>query len=147
MKTLIVYGRERKKVRLLPTIRRIRFGPTDDDCWEWIGRLTPQGYGRDTGSGEAHRTTYQMWRGDIPEGLELDHLCRNRRCVNPWHLEPVTRAENVRRAGMTITHCKNGHEYTPENTYWRPGPGGGARDCRACIRARVRLYKQRKVAA
>ncbi|MEV4271931.1 HNH endonuclease signature motif containing protein [Micromonospora aurantiaca (nom. illeg.)] len=82
----------------------------------------------------AHRIAYEMKRGPVPDGLELDHLCRNRRCVRPAHLEPVTRRTNLLR-GETIparlaerTHCRHGHEFTPENTYqWR-----GSRFCRTC---------------
>jgi hypothetical protein len=94
----------------------------------------------------AHRVAYELVIGQIPAGLELDHLCRNVVCVNPAHLEPVTRAENMRRRSAAQTHCKHGHEFTPENTYyyWH---GGRHRACRACGRATVARYKQRKQAA
>lgn len=114
------------------------------DCIEWAGYIKPNGYGQ-TGAGEpAHRAAYVASRGPIPEGLEIDHLCRNKQCVNPDHLEPVTRAENARRRFADYTHCANGHEYTIANTYRRPS---GFRDCRACGRERVRAYKSRKKAA
>lgn len=120
-------------------------------CWRWTGRPTTKGYGRanykplgyrDAG---AHVVVRHLLVGPTPEGLELDHLCRNRWCCNPDHLEPVTHAENMRRSGPAQkTHCLNGHEYTPENTYIRPN---GRRDCRACIRERVAAYKERTLAA
>ena len=69
-------------------------------CWEWRGKLSPNGYGRMMFRGTAHmshRVAYALMRGPIPEGLVIDHLCRNRACCNPWHLEPVTNGENVRR--------------------------------------------------
>lgn len=82
--------------------RRIRSTPVDPDtgCWIWTG-ATSVGYGRIRVDGRldmAHRVSYQLFVGQIPEGLDLDHLCMNRRCCNPSHLEPVTRAENMRRA-------------------------------------------------
>lgn len=73
----------------------------DNGCWEWQGELNSNGYGRVWRNNKrimAHRGFYELHRGPIPEGLELDHLCRNKPCVNPAHLEPVTHAENVRRA-------------------------------------------------
>lgn len=68
------------------------------NCWVWLGALSPEGYGR-VGTKYAHRIVYEQHVGPIPPGLQLDHLCRNTRCVNPAHLEPVTRAENLARAG------------------------------------------------
>lgn len=104
------------------------------DCWEWH-RVDPNGYGTvfQPVRGEArlpHRWAYQFLRADIPDGLELDHLCRNRRCVNPWHLEPVTRRVNAQRGVGSKEACVNGHPYTEENTYVRPDRG--TRMCRAC---------------
>lgn len=114
------------------------------DCWEWTAFLTPDGYGRfglDGAIVAAHRTAYELVVGPIPDGLQIDHLCRNRKCVNPDHLEPVTQLENARRGfWATKTHCKHGHEFTPENTYIRPT---GARQCRTCNRAAVATYKAR----
>lgn len=84
--------------RLLPKI------DTSGDCWEWQGAVDPNGYGRFHIDGRmlgAHRVTYQMLVGEIPEGRDLDHLCRNRRCVRPSHLEPVSRYENLMR-GETL---------------------------------------------
>ncbi len=91
----------------------------------------------------AHRLSYQVNVGPIPEGLQLDHLCRRRECFNPEHLEPVTARENILRSPIAVatlnaakTHCPQGHEYTPENVYDVPAssPGRG-RQCKACGRA------------
>lgn len=112
-----------------------------DQCWIWLGRVHKRyGAARHT---TAHRYVYEQLVGPIPEGLELDHLCKTPLCVNPAHLEPVTRMENIRRRYADYTHCANGHEFTDENTYIRPS---GHRDCRACIRVRVRAYKARRAA-
>lgn len=91
-------------------------------CWEWTGSINNKGYGEvsiNRKKQRAHRVIYELLVGKIPDGLEIDHLCRNRNCVNPKHLEPVTRLENIRRAlpfKKKITHCKNGHKFTKENT-------------------------------
>jgi hypothetical protein len=112
-------------------------------CWEW-NRPEPNGYGKFTlvGNGKrrcvwAHIVSYTLNVGTVPAGLELDHLCRNTRCVNPAHLEPVTRRENVMRSNAPCAvvartnRCKRGHEYTSENTIINPTHGG--RQCRACV--------------
>lgn len=104
-------------------------------CWIFTGSK-PSGYGRIAAGGrgngplQAHRVAYEIVVGKIPDGLVLDHLCRNPACVRPDHLEPVTNAENVRRGlrGRLTTACPQGHAYTPENTYvYR-----GHRYCRRC---------------
>jgi len=122
-----------------------------DGCWSWVGS-TRSGYGVFSIGGKhrrtmaAHRLVYELLVGPIPEGLQIDHLCRNRGCVRPSHLEPVTAAENVRRAILAGSRdkpaCKWGHPFNAENTYWHPN---GQRGCRAC--ARERANRQRRDAS
>lgn len=99
-----------------------------DGCWQWKSLRSGDGYGRVRHQKKdqlAHRVVYELLVGPIPEGLTLDHLCRNRGCVRPAHLEPVTLAENTRRGqGMSArnarkTHCLNGHALTSENLDFR----------------------------
>lgn len=124
-------------------------------CWLWTARTNDSGYGCFWFNGKvtlAHRASYEIFGGLVPEGLELDHVkergCLNRHCVNPAHLEPVTHQDNVRRgdAGAhwsSKTRCPVGHEYDEENTYV---DSTGRRNCRECSRNRVRAYRARKKA-
>lgn len=116
---------------------------TANECWPWTAGKTAQGYGgfhpaKNT-TVLAHRWSYRDAHGSLDSSLVVDHLCRNRTCVNPAHLEQVTNLENLRRGeGYALANgmrsaCINGHEYTPDNTYI--DPSGGAR-CRRCARIR-----------
>ncbi len=117
-------------------------------CWFWTGYPCGNGYAQirvDRRLTMAHRWAYEYFIGDIPNGLELDHLCRTRHCVNPWHLEPVTHQVNTIRAGLAKNHCPKDHEYTPENT------GRSSAGARVCIKCRrdngrewMRAYRAKK---
>lgn len=120
-----------------------------DECWPWLSYRNRGGYGcwqpRIGYKVMAHRHAYEDKVGPIPEGLVIDHLCRNRACCNPAHMEPVTIGENVMR-GETLsaalarrTECPQGHAYTPENTKRN---SGGHRECRECDKARKRRAYQ-----
>lgn len=126
----------------------------DDECVEWIGAIDTDGYGRVTIGGRwrpAHRVVYEMVVGPIPTGLSLDHLCRNRRCVNPTHLDPTdSRTNTLRGVGPTAvnhrkTHCAHGHPLSGDNLLLRVGRVG--RDCKECGRTRAREYQRRTRAA
>lgn len=127
--------------RSLPERFHLSYVVGPNDCWSWR-RPSPNGYGMIYANGRpqwAHRAGYELLVGPIPKGLELDHLCRNRACVNPAHLEPVIHRENCLRGvsrnaeNARKTHCLRGHEFTPENTY-HPPKRPTRRYCRACAR-------------
>lgn len=124
-------------------------------CWLWIGTTDKLGYGRLWWEGRpslAHRVVYNAAKAPIPNGLSLDHLCRNPTCVNPDHLEPVTHKVNVLRGegfgakNKRKMHCDNGHPFTEVNTIERTD-GSGWRACRTCRNAANAAYHQRKIAA
>jgi HNH endonuclease len=143
--------REPRDLRL-----RIRDSVIIDDatgCWIWQRKCMKRDrYGLMTVAKRtrlAHRVAYEAFVGPIPDGLQLDHLCRNRPCVNPAHLEPVTSRENVLRSPIAQaalnaakTHCPRGHEYTSENTYLC-GPYKRWRLCRRCMRERGAVHPGR----
>jgi hypothetical protein len=129
--------------------RRLGFEVSDDGCWTWVGGLNPDGYatfGGRRGSWpiKVHRFMYALRHGD--PGQPLDHICRNRACGNPDHMEPVTIAENVRRGAsrsgvlyVPVAACVNGHRYDEGNTLI---DSAGARRCRTCTRTHARLNQR-----
>lgn len=115
-----------------------------DGCWDWTGAKNTNGYGRiqvDGKTAYAHRASYEHYVGPIPDGLHLDHLCRNRSCVNPAHLEPVTCRENIHRGqgNSSKTHCPQGHPYSG----WNLAIVNGRRICVTCRRERVRIANRK----
>ena len=112
-------------------------------CINWTGTKTPEGYGKIGRDGKivtTHRAMYEMFAGPIPEGLHLDHLCRNRACANVAHLEPVTPKENTARGLNGLrSHCVQGHPYDEGNTGHR---ARGDRYCRTCMREYARRKRQ-----
>ena len=125
-------------------------------CWNWIGAKSKTGnvyygfIGVARKNALAHRTMYQLERGEIPQGMTLDHLCRNTLCVNPEHLEPVPMRENTLRGTSPVarnaqkTHCDHGHEFSEENTSWVQDKYGRVRHCKECVRRNSREYQRRK---
>ena len=138
-----VYDRGTPEERFWPKVNKT------DSCWLWTASKSSDGYGGFRLAGKmvrAHRFAYELLVGPIPDGLELDHLCRVRECVNPKHLEAVTLQENIRRGNTgknngNKTHCPQGHEYTEANIYITPE---GKRHCRECGRIRMRAYHAKK---
>lgn len=127
-------------------------------CWLWTGAQTSSGYGEmvvgsKRGPGPrmayAHRLSYEHWKGEIPPRFDIDHLCRQRCCCNPSHLEAVTHRENNMRGdryaqgapNRSKTHCRHGHPFDERNTSVRPT---GARRCRACEAAAARRRKAQR---
>lgn len=121
-----------------------------ETCWNWIGQIVA-GYGVISFGGKsqkAHRISWEMEHGPIPEGLTIDHLCRNKRCIrpDPSHLEPVTNTVNIRRGnGLFVmnarkTHCNHGHPFISENTDRDPR---GNRRCRTCMREADRRHREK----
>jgi hypothetical protein len=122
-----------------------------DECWRWTGWINDAGYARlrlKRGALTVSRFAYELATTEpVATGVHIDHLCRNRWCVNPAHMEPVTPRENtIRGVGLSArraaqTHCQRGHEFTPENTYRKPGRSNRpheSRECRTCRRERQR---------
>lgn len=121
-----------------------------DTCWLWYGCKNQGGYGQISIKNIprlAHRITYEIFKGDIPRGLEIDHLCRVRNCINPDHLESVTKTENNRRAqpfrASLYTHSCGDRHLKGDNLYISPN---GDRNCRECNLKSVLKYQRKKVA-
>ncbi len=118
---------------------------SETGCWEWIAGRYRNGYSKFCYRGRyriAHRVAYRWFVGRLIEGLEIDHLCKNKCCVNPEHLEQITHRENQRRGNNPQNHqdtscCPHGHEYTAENTYTH---SDGRRSCRTCQRLAALKY-------
>lgn len=114
------------------------YGIAESGCWEWKRSRNSRGYGLISDRGVvllAHRVSYELHVGPIPEGMTIDHLCRVKACVNPAHMEVVSREENSRRGspGTGQTHCKRGHELAGANVMVKPRRNGRTiRNCRAC---------------
>jgi hypothetical protein len=129
--------------------RRVEF--KSGDCWYWRGFITKQGYGR-VKLGDrlyyAHKVSYLVSVGDVPVGLELDHMCRTRDCVNPYHMEPIpgvtNMLEGVSPSGLNSrkTHCKRGHALNEGNTYSDPKKAN--RSCRVCQRLHSETFRRRQ---
>ena len=153
--------RKRREIGIGPTVvkpaieRFLAKVVKTDSCWLWNGFTTNEGYGR-FDKQSVHRFSYQHYIGAIPEGLEIDHLCNVRNCVNPEHLKPVTQKENVRRAvergsfknhtlagkaKSSKTHCPQGHEYAGDNLII--DSHSGARRCRICTVDKTLRYLEK----
>ncbi len=149
------YYRNRKPLKPLKTSLARFMEKVDKQpafgCWLWTAAVSKGGYGRfgvDGGVGYAHRWVYEHFIGLVPEGLDIDHLCRVRNCVNPDHLEPVTRGENIRRGRSHTrekTHCPKGHPYSGENLVVHNLKNGKrCRKCRICLRKHAAEFFARR---
>jgi len=141
-----------KPIELTDSLRHrfhSKYIPSEDGCWDWTAAVSSAGYGVIQAGGRtnslllAHRVAYSIHTGSIAEGRVIDHLCRNRRCVNPYHLEAVSFEENVRRGDTYSSgsprrdkkHCPQGHPYSGDNLRMN---SNGSRSCRTCIKANAR---------
>ena len=133
-----------RSIALLERIQS-KYAEDENGCWIWNAARDRHGYGHIKVGGRlgrllrAHRVAYELLVGPIPEGLQLDHLCRVRSCINPAHLEPVTSGENTRRSPWnSATHCRNGHARPIDSP-------AGRRRCLVCHRAACKRYRLRSL--
>lgn len=136
----------------LPNYVEEKIARQSNGCWLWKGSLSVDGYGAVRYKKQlwaCHRLVYVLLKGEFDLTLELDHKFSHegcqRHCVNPDHLEPVTSAENKRRAKLRRTHCPNGHEYIEDNIYMSTYRGYTCRRCKICVRAASARYKEHKL--
>ena len=137
------------RIKTLESLKSRTVVSNESTCGEWQGARQKQGYGHVWHDGRivsTHRLAYALAVAPIPEGMTVDHLCFNPPCVNPDHLRLLSRRDNQKnQRSAQATHCKEGHEFTKENTYIRPT---GRRQCRACnASAARRLYERKRRAA
>lgn len=126
--------------------RKVEFS---DDCWLWTAGVNEAGYGRFHTGGTpkvmyAHRYSYQLANGPIPEGMEINHVCRTRACVNPAHLQLIGVIEHRRLDARRADHCPQGHVYDEANTYVEVTKTSRKKKCRACARDRARARRAQK---
>jgi len=130
---------------------RAKYVEKTSGCWVWTASCFRNGYGqfRDSSlpTALAHRVAWIIFVGPIPDGMQIDHLCRNTLCVNPAHMELVTNQTNSERGRGSITECKHGHPYNEENTYWKfDQTRGWRRSCRICAREAHRRASRKRAA-
>lgn len=125
----------------------------ENACWDWVGYKNVNGYGIFNVDGKpqyAHRISYEIYKGKIPKHLEIDHLCRNRACINPTHLEAVSSRENTIRGESPFgknarkTHCPKGHPLSGRNLILRRNKNSFTRGCRICSREGWRKYNKKR---
>lgn len=146
-----IYKRKPRTLKVKPLDRFLSKVNKTGECWNWVARVDKDGYGvfsLNRKNVRAHRYSYEEYKGKIGSGLVIDHLCRNKSCVNPDHMETVTNKENILRGfwGGAInhrkTHCINGHPLSGKNLYVQVKTG--KRYCRTCDRRRGTEYEKRK---
>ena len=144
---------------LIDSLMDLSIPEPNSGCWLWMGCLCPDGYGKVyakrelPGESLAHRASYKLFVGPIPDGCEIDHRCNVRSCINPEHLRAISHADNVRRSDHKKnsyngrkTHCKRGHELSGDNlVIWTYG-GQRSRQCRTCVRERQRKVRRWRAA-
>jgi len=155
-KTTLTLNYSKVRVEVLkPVLERFleKISVSDDGCWNWTACKDRYGYGQFSFEGKtklAHKILYEQYKGKIPKELQIDHLCRNRKCVNPLHLETVPNRENIMRGiGITSinakkTHCIHGHEFTAQNTIIKIVKNRKQRNCKTCYYIQNTEYRKRR---